>query len=113
MKDDPETKQHDNVHGPKGDGDGFQKIRGFEYLSPVADFLTAFADMPDARKDDSLGITCSVSRIKLDLPFEVGIRTADSGDVALGCAPPTQKIETGIMPVFHRLRITLEPNDDI
>lgn len=53
-----------------------------------------------------------VERLALDLPLELQtLRDADNR-LTLGTAPPTQWIETSVQPVLHRLRVTLELDDD-
>jgi hypothetical protein len=50
----------------------------------------------------------SIERIILDMPFELEVKTDSSGDIVLGSCPPTQKIETSFMPVFHRIKMNIE-----
>jgi hypothetical protein len=55
---------------------------------------------PEVAGDEVL----AVSEIKLDLPFELDL-LQEQGAWQLDAAPPTQKIETTVMPVWHRLRL--------
>jgi hypothetical protein len=51
--------------------------------------------------------TMTVDSVALDLPVELDAMH-DAGVVSeLGISPPTQLIETTVMPVFHRLRLTV------
>ena len=43
--------------------------------------------------------------VLLDLPVELELRVAEDGSVRIGGAPPTQRIRTSVMPVFHRMRL--------
>lgn len=51
-----------------------------------------------------------VREIALDLPFELDL-LEESGAWQLDASPPTQKIETTIMPVWHRVRIRVRVDD--
>ena len=48
--------------------------------------------------------TIWVSEIKVDLPIELNV-LQEQGVWQLDAAPPTQKIETTVMPVWHRVRL--------
>jgi hypothetical protein len=48
----------------------------------------------------------------VDLPVELGIRPAAGSAVRLHASTPTQRIETTILPVWHRLRLRLEASDE-
>jgi hypothetical protein len=53
----------------------------------------------------------AVERLDLDLPVEFDV-TALAGTVArVGVGPPTQWVETTVMPVFHRMRLTVEASE--
>lgn len=84
-----------------------EPIRAFEFLSPVMDFVLGFTDFTDEVRDEAVGLACSVTEIKVDMPVEMVIRVDDSGTVRLASAPPTQQIATTIFPVLHRMRLGL------
>jgi hypothetical protein len=52
-----------------------------------------------------------VSEMAFDLPFELELME-DAGAWQLGAAPPTQKVETTVMPVWHRVRLRVRLDDD-
>jgi hypothetical protein len=64
---------------------------------------------PDAAQRNP-GFGLAVSEIKADLPFELDL-IEEQGAWQLDAAPPTQKIETSVMPVLHRLRIRVVLDD--
>lgn len=78
----------------------------------LEDFLTPQIEMaPDpAQPDQALGLF--VERLALELPIEIQTLRDDDNQLTLGTAPPTQWIETTVEPVLHRLRVTLELDDD-
>lgn len=81
-------------------------------LPSIAEFLGELAGAVSA--DDDVDVAeqeaVFVSEIKLDLPFELNL-LEESGAWQLDAAPPTQKIETTVMPVWHRVRLTVAVND--
>ena len=50
----------------------------------------------------------AVERLVFDLPLELDIGISPEGHLGLTAGPPMQKIETGVMPIFHRLAMTIE-----
>ena len=88
-----------------------EPIREFEFLSPVVDFVTGFTDIADEMKNDEVGISCSITDVKVDLPVEIGVKVDDDGNVSLASAPPTQQIDTTIFPVLHRMQLCLVLED--
>jgi len=71
-------------------------------LSPVADLVAACASAAD-----STAGSVSLERLVVETPVELQATTGTGGSVALGVAPPRQARETTVMPVLHRLRITV------
>jgi len=73
-------------------------------LPSLADFLAELADAatvdPEVSGDDMM----LVSEIKVDLPLEMNLMQ-EQGVWQLDVAPPTQKIATTVMPVWHRVRL--------
>lgn len=53
-----------------------------------------------------------VERLSLELPLEMQTLRDAGNRLTLGTSPPTQWIETSVQPVLHRLRLTLELDDD-
>jgi len=49
----------------------------------------------------------TVHEVALDLPLELDVDTLGDGSLRLGASPPTQIVETSVMPVFHRLVVRI------
>lgn len=49
----------------------------------------------------------SIERVVCDLPVELAARDDADGALVVLLSPPRQPIVTTVMPVFHRLRITV------
>ncbi len=70
-------------------------------LSEVADIEEQLSSLPEAE-------ALRIEQIRLDLPLEIRVQIdADGGLQVLG-SPPTQRTETTILPVFHRLTLRVE-----
>lgn len=77
-------------------------------LLPVRDLVGAFLEVDPS---DEGGMR--VDRIAVGIPVELAAGADDDGTVALAMSPPRQPIITTVMPVFHRLHITLVTDADI
>jgi hypothetical protein len=66
--------------------------------------LTELADVENVDADPREEGIVSISEMNIDLPFELDL-LQESDAWQLDAAPPTQKIETTVMPVWHRLRL--------
>ena len=73
-------------------------------LPALADFLGAITSGVRIDPDSAEEETIFVREIKIDLPIELNLMQ-ELGEWQLDAAPPTQKIETTVMPVWHRLRL--------
>jgi hypothetical protein len=84
-----------------------------EDLVPLGMLLELLSDVEFRQEDERLGMALTVESLRFDFPFEVEVRADEHGRVRLGAAPPTQEVETSIMPVFHRLviRVALDGAD--
>ena len=49
----------------------------------------------------------TVASLSVDLPFELDMVTQADNRVVLNAAPPTQRTQTSVMPVFHQVRVTI------
>ncbi|MEQ8403459.1 MAG: hypothetical protein RKE49_00065 [Oceanicaulis sp.] len=72
--------------------------------------LAAFvAELSGAEAAAEAGLT--VTTLSVDLPMELSLGVEDGAVRAIAAGPPTQRTETTVMPVFHRLRLTLALDD--
>jgi len=79
-------------------------ISSEDRLSSLADFLGDLVSAAGVETDSMAPEAMVVSEIRLDLPFELDL-LEEQGAWQLDAGPPTQWIETSVMPVWHRLRI--------
>ena len=80
------------------------EINPADRLPALAEFLADLAGAASVDPDFAGAETLSISEIKIDLPIELNL-LEESGAWQLDASPPTQKIETSIMPVWHRVRL--------
>jgi hypothetical protein len=74
-----------------------------EWVEGLADGLLV---QEDSDQDDVVG-PLYVSRLKVRMPIEVLVRLADEeqGSLSLRVAPPSQSVETSVMPVLHGFEV--------
>jgi hypothetical protein len=73
-------------------------------LPALSEFLAELASVASVDADSEIEEAVSISEINVDLPFELNL-LQESGAWQLDAAPPTQKIDTTVMPVWHRVRL--------
>lgn len=76
-------------------------------LAPFGDFAADLAVFAETLEDADAGVSLAVDGMTIDLPVELEVLVDGDGRVRLGGEPPTQFTATSVMPVFHRMRITL------
>lgn len=83
-----------------------------DLLMPFADLVQELVGDHDSLIDEVTGQEMTIDRIKLTLPVELRVVVADDGTVHLKGSPPTQRTETTILPVFHRMQLEVVSTDD-
>ena len=76
--------------------------------SPFAEVVEMLTGWDEILADPQTGSTMHVEAVKVEMPLELKIQADDTGNVSLRGSAPTQNTETTIMPVFHRLKLTVE-----
>jgi len=80
-----------------------------EALPALADFIRTMAAL-DATGEGTGGVVV-VTGVELDLPVELEVRIGDDGRPRIGASPPTQIVETSVMPVLHRLAVRIDAEE--
>jgi hypothetical protein len=75
-----------------------------DLLPPLAELLGGFADLDG--DEEPAADAATVERVTVSLPFELEMWRQGAA-LDLRASPPTQKIETTILPVWHRLTVTI------
>ena len=68
--------------------------------------------MVDIDRVQDAGQDMHIDELTFDLPVELEPTVVDGLVSTLGASPPTQIVATTVMPVFHRLRVTLAEGED-
>lgn len=74
-------------------------------LPPLGSFIADILAL-DEENDGA-----AIASMTIAMPIELDVTNGGGTVLALGAAPPTQQIETTILPVFHHLRVTLAADD--
>jgi hypothetical protein len=77
-------------------------IDASEDLPELMELVLALVDGAMAETPEGEGVV--VESMTFDMPVELHVRT-ESGTLNVVAATPTQKIETSVLPVWHRMRI--------
>ncbi|BAZ11125.1 hypothetical protein NIES4071_29510 [Calothrix sp. NIES-4071] len=83
------------------------KVSQNDVLLPFSQVINQLADYEMYIEDPVFGQSLSVESIKIDMPVEIRVSFDDNGEVALKGSAPTQRTETTILPVFHRIKIQI------
>ncbi len=83
-----------------------------DWLQPFETIFAGIADFDAALRDDRLGVAMRIQRAVVETPIELGVLVDPDGAVTLTGAPPTQHVETTVMPVFHGIRMTVTADGD-
>jgi hypothetical protein len=78
-------------------------------MDNVFGFVSGFTDA--ISESGALEQNFNTTRIAIALPVELTIDAAGP-ELRLAVAPPRQRTETSIMPVLHRLRLTIVADGD-
>ena len=82
-----------------------RRIDDEDLLPGVAETVALLAE-PALESDEMV-----VERMVVELPVELQV-LRDGAGLALTASPPTQQIETSVMPVWHRVTLTVEIEED-
>lgn len=79
-------------------------------LLPLFGFLRHFTELGIAFPEDPLAPI--ITEMKLDLPLDLDIVKREDDSLQLGGAPPDIYAPITLMPVYHRLKITIAISDE-
>ena len=79
-----------------------------EILIPFADMIQKLVNYGDPLEDPFFDRIMMIEKVKVEMPVEIKVSVEDDGTTTLKSNAPTQSTETTIMPVFHRMKLTVE-----
>lgn len=83
-----------------------------DLLMPLHDLVVTLCE--GARADDrEMDGAMIITALSLDLPIELRAKWGDDQRLQILASPPTQRINTTFLPIFHRLRVRITSNTEI
>jgi hypothetical protein len=79
---------------------------------PIAQFVEELAHYDKQIVDPETGYAMTLEQVTVDMPIELKVAVNPDGTVKLISSPPTQLVQTTIMPVFHHMRLRVVREDD-
>jgi hypothetical protein len=92
---DPGVRSGDDYDGP------------LLFISDLVGELREHSGRVSGAADLETAIQMTIEEIELDIPFELRVRHGAGGLLDLRGGPPTQRVETTVFPVLHRLRLKM------
>ena len=88
------------------------KLEDTDILIPFADMIQQLVDYGEPLEDPLSNQAMMIEKVKVEMPVEFKVLVDDDGKATLKTNAPTQSTETTIMPVFHRMKLTVELDDE-
>lgn len=86
---------------------------------PDRSLLTPFAQLVDKLTDykkqigtPELGCVMTIEQLTVDMPIELKVTVNPDGTIQVKGSPPTQLVNTTVMPVWHQMRLRIVREDD-
>jgi hypothetical protein len=73
----------------------------------LGDLVSWFCEAARVEERELLGHP-AVRSLSLDLPVELAVERDRDGRLAVLVSPPTQRVATSFLPVFHRMGVRIE-----
>ena len=80
-------------------------------MNSLTQMIQQLADLTDRLEDPETGQTLEIEQVTVKLPIELNVAITDENTVNLYSSPPTQTVETTILPVFHHMKLTIVATD--
>jgi hypothetical protein len=84
-----------------------------EALLPMYQHLQGFVDINGVISDDFAGVKMELEEVEIESPIQLQIIVQENGAVTLGSSPPVYYVETGVMPVFHQIKVKAVKTDSL
>jgi hypothetical protein len=78
-----------------------------EAFIPLHEMVLGMAATGDIRSDER-GIHMYVERLEIESPIELDLTVRSGGSVEIGSVPPLYRVDTSVLPSFHKIRFTAE-----
>ncbi len=106
-----ETKDA-SVEPTAEESNGSKVFKDLDYMGSIADFIHSLTDYEKQRYEPKTGQLQEVEQIKVDMPIELRISEDESGQILVAASAPSQRTETTVVPVFHRMQLRIVKDND-
>lgn len=89
-----------------------EAVANSNILTPLAQVIDKLVDYGVPLENPITKQALKISKVKVAMPLELQVEPKTTTQVVLKGSAPTQKTETTVMPVFHRLTLRIVINDD-
>jgi hypothetical protein len=79
---------------------------------PVSQLVGKLTDYPKFIADRQTGLAMTIEQLTVNIPIELKVIVNPDGTVNIKGSPPTQLVQTTVMPVFHHMRLKVVRKDD-
>ncbi|MEL6440788.1 MAG: hypothetical protein AAFQ80_16220 [Cyanobacteria bacterium J06621_8] len=84
------------------------KLEDNEILIPFAEILEQLVYYGEPLEDPTGDRTMKIEQVTVKMPVEIKVTVDEDGQASLISNAPTQSTETTTIPVFYRLKLTVE-----
>jgi hypothetical protein len=77
-----------------------------ERFVPLSELVAALVVDDGRIGGEDVGVAMKLERIAVEFPVELQLEAGADG-LVLRASPPTQHVATGVLPVWHGLRVTV------
>ncbi|MBW4419904.1 MAG: hypothetical protein KME13_11845 [Myxacorys californica WJT36-NPBG1] len=81
-------------------------------LTPFAQLVEKLTDYEKQIGTPKLGCVMTIEQLTVDMPIELKVTVNPDGTVQVKGSPPTQLVNTTVMPVWHQMRLRIVREDD-
>lgn len=78
-----------------------------EAFIPLHEMILGMAATGDIRSDEH-GIHMYIEGLEIESPIELDMTVHSGGSVEIGSVPPLYRVDTSVLPSFHKIRFTAE-----
>ena len=76
-------------------------------IAPISEFVEEMVNVSGDLISKEYGVQMVMENMRVSTPVEIDMVMNEQGEMLLGSIPPSQTIETSIMPVFHKIKLNI------
>ena len=94
------------------ESNGSRDFKDLDHMGSIAGFIHSLTDYEKQRYEPKTGQLQEVEQIKVDMPIELRVSEDEAGQVLVAASAPSQRTETTVVPVFHRMQLRIVKDRD-